>query len=187
MKTKEIQKANFLGKLPDMTLLMLMVFSFGGIFGFIYEELFYRIDLGYFVKRGTTFGPWIPIYGFGAVLILLTANRFRHRPATVFLVSAAVCGLLEYITGLVLLRMGGIRLWDYNTEIWNWGNLGGFVCARSVVFFGFSALLLLYVVCPLLLRLRKTIGTPAFRAIAVGSACLFAFDILISLLIRTGG
>ncbi len=36
---------------------LLMIFTIGGIFGFVYEELFYRIDLGYFVKRGTTVGP----------------------------------------------------------------------------------------------------------------------------------
>ena len=45
--------------------LLLLVFAFGGIFGFIYEEIFYYFDLGEWVKRGTTFGPWIPIYGFG--------------------------------------------------------------------------------------------------------------------------
>ena len=38
-------------------LLLLMVFTTGGIFGFIYELLFYRIDLGHFVKRGITFPP----------------------------------------------------------------------------------------------------------------------------------
>ncbi len=107
----------------------LLVFTFGGIFGFIYEELFYLIDLGYLVKRGTTFGPWIPIYGFGAVLIILTANRLRRIPVAACGVSALICGGLEYITGYVLLHMGGVRLWDYNTEIWNWGNIGGFVCS----------------------------------------------------------
>lgn len=46
-------------------MIILLIFTFGGIFGFIYETFFYRIDLGYFMKRGTTYGPWIPIYGFG--------------------------------------------------------------------------------------------------------------------------
>ena len=50
--------------------LLMLVFAFGGIFGFIYEEIFYRFDLGEWVKRGTTFGPWIPIYGFGGLIIL---------------------------------------------------------------------------------------------------------------------
>ena len=44
-------------------LILIMIFS--GIFGFIYETIFYKIDLGYFIKRGSTFGPWIPIYAFG--------------------------------------------------------------------------------------------------------------------------
>ena len=48
-----------------ISMIMVLIFTFGGIFGFIYETFFYRIDLGYFVKRGTTYGPWIPIYGFG--------------------------------------------------------------------------------------------------------------------------
>ena len=41
--------------------ILMLIFTFGGIFGFIYEEIFYRFDLGEWVKRGTTFGPWIPI------------------------------------------------------------------------------------------------------------------------------
>ena len=47
--------------------MLMLIFAFGGIFGFIYEEIFYRFDLGEWVKRGTTFGPWIPIYGFGGL------------------------------------------------------------------------------------------------------------------------
>ena len=46
---------------------LIMILS--GFFGFIYEMLFYKIDLGYFVKRGSTFGPWIPIYAFGGLLL----------------------------------------------------------------------------------------------------------------------
>ena len=166
---------------------LLLVFTIGGVFGFLYEELFYRIDLGYFVKRGTTFGPWIPIYGFGAVLILLTADRFRRNPAAVFAVSALVCGTLEYITGLALFHAGGIRLWDYNTEIWNWGNVGGFICVRSVAFFGLSALLLLYGVVPVIHYLQKRCAPGTFICLSVAPAALFAGDILLSLLTRWHG
>ena len=64
--------------------MLLLVFAFGGIFGFIYEEIFYRFDLGEWVKRGTTFGPWIPIYGFGGIIMLgltykISISSRQHR------------------------------------------------------------------------------------------------------------
>lgn len=170
-------------KILSRMLPFLVVFTVGGIFGFLYEELFYLIDLGYLVKRGTTFGPWIPIYGFGAVLIMLTANRLRQRPVAAFAVSAIVCGTLEYITGYVLFHAGGVRLWDYNTEIWNWGNISGYICARSVLFFGISALFLLYVLFPLIMRAREKCGQTIFYIVSVVPAFLFAADIVISLIL----
>ncbi len=163
-------------------LILLMVFVLGGIFGFIYEEFFYRIDLGYFVKRGTTFGPWIPIYGFGAVLIILAINREKQHPVKVFLIAAGVSGVLEYFTGYFLLHFLGVRLWDYNTEIWNWMNVGGFICLRSVGFFGISAILLRYVIYP---RCEEFIdhSKPKISKLVVAiPAALFVADILVSLM-----
>ena len=160
----------------------LLVFTFGGIFGFIYEDLFYLVDLGYLVKRGTTFGPWIPIYGFGAVLVVLTTERLRRNPFAVFVVSSLVCGILEFMTGYILYHVRGIRLWDYNIEIWNWGNIGGYICARSILFFGISALFLQYAVYPFFLRMQEKCRRKAFYAVSVVPTLLFATDILISTL-----
>lgn len=160
---------------------LLLVFTFGGIFGFIYEEIFYLIDMGCLVKRGITFGPWIPIYGIGAALIVLTANRLRRHPVAVFVLSTLVCGGLEFIAGYVLFHLFDLRLWDYNTEIWNWGNIGGYICARSVLFFGISALFLVYAVLPLISRMQKKCKESTFYLVSVIPASLFVLDILISL------
>ena len=160
-------------------LLLALIFAFGGIFGFLYEELFYRIDLGCWVKRGSTFGPWIPIYGVGAVLIALTTSRLRRRPCLLFLTSAALCGILEYGTGWVLFHSFHIRLWDYNTEIWNWGNVGGFICLRSVLFFGASALFLQYAVIPVLDALARRCDTTSRHLLALLPGVLFLLDIMI--------
>lgn len=130
--------------------ILLLIFVFGGVFGFFYEELFYYIDLGHLVKRGSTFGPWIQIYGFGAVFIAVTTKKLRQKPWLVFLTSGVVCGVLEYGTGYVFDHCFHIRSWDYNVEIWNWGNIDGYVCARSVLFFAASGLFLQYGIRPLL-------------------------------------
>lgn len=127
-----------------------LIFVLCGIFGFIYEMIFYRIDLGYFVKRGSTFGPWIPIYGVGAVLIYLIAGKFKKKPILVFLISLVVSGLLELISGFILLKVFHLRLWNYYEEILNFGNIGGFVCLRSILTFGLFGLLLIYVIVPII-------------------------------------
>lgn len=161
---------------------LLLLFVIGGVFGFIYEELFYWIDLGYLVKRGTTYGPWIPIYGFGAVIIILAKSRFKDKPWIVFLVSALVSGVIEYLTGYVLLHIFHLRLWDYTTEIWNWCNIGGFVCLRSVIFFGISAFFFQYLIMPLLTKFTEKFSMKQISLIAGIPAALFAGDIIVSLL-----
>ena len=127
-----------------------LIFVLCGIFGFIYEMLFYRIDLGYFVKRGSTFGPWIPIYAFGGLFIYLLVNRFRKKPMVVFLIGILVSGLLELISGFILLNIFHLRLWNYYEEILNFGNIGGFICLRSLLTFGMFGLLLIYAIVPII-------------------------------------
>ncbi len=161
---------------------LLLVFVVGGIFGFIYEEIFYRIDLGYFVKRGTTYGPWIPIYGFGAVAMLLLTGRCRRSPLKVFFYSLSIAGILEFLTGLVLHRALGVRLWDYNVEIWNWLNIGGYICLRSVLFFGVSGLFLGYVIDPLLCHVTEPLEEKKALIVAAVPSSLFVLDILLNLI-----
>ena len=69
----------------DKILKMLLIMVISGIFGFIYETIFYRIDLGYFVKRGDTLGPWLPIYSFGGLLITLICVKDSNNSFEIFL------------------------------------------------------------------------------------------------------
>ncbi|MBQ6303471.1 MAG: putative ABC transporter permease [Clostridiales bacterium] len=164
--------------------MLMLVFAFGGVFGFIYEEIFYRFDLGEWVKRGTTFGPWIPIYGFGALIILGLTFKFRKNPLLVFLFATIASGVLELVTGWVILKFFGVRLWDYNTEILNWGNINGFVCLRSVLFFGISGLFLQFILMPLFGKLEKKMPRKAWLALCYIPACIFILDIVISLICK---
>lgn len=159
--------------------IIIIVMILSSIFGFIYEEIFYRIDLGYFVKRGSTYGPWIPIYFFGGGLITLISYRYRKNPLIVFLINCFVTGILEYGTGYVLNEFFGIRLWDYNTEIWNFGNINGYICLRSIVFFGISSLFLVYLILPNVKKLSEKISEKKMSIISYGLLILFIFDVII--------
>ena len=56
-----------MNKKEENIVLIIQIILISAIFGFIYETIFYRIDLGYFVKRGYTIGPWLPIYATGGL------------------------------------------------------------------------------------------------------------------------
>ncbi len=165
--------------------LILIIGLLSGVFGFIYEMLFYRIDLGYFVKRGSTFGPIIPIYFFGGIFITLFTYNLRKNPLLVLLINSVVTGILEYATGFFFYEFLGTRLWDYNTEIWNWGNINGYICFRSIAFFGISSLALIYLVVPMVLKLRNKINSDkAIQIVATASTIVFALDIILFKLIK---
>lgn len=166
------------------SMIFILIIVFGAIFGFIYEEIFYRIDLGHFVKRGTTFGPWIPIYGIGAAFITIAAYRMRKKPIMVFALACVLCGALEFTAGYLLFHVQGVRLWDYNVEIWNWGNIGGYICLRSVLFFGISGLFLVYAVVPLFRAFASRCSKRLLSVLALVSGSLFLIDVVISDLIK---
>lgn len=160
----------------DKLLKILLIMVISGIFGFIYETIFYRIDFGYFVKRGETLGPWLPIYSFGGLLIVLINANDKKNKYKIFFKSMLVCGILEYICGYIFLEYFNLRLWDYNTEILNFGNINGFICLRSVLFFGISGLLLMYIVIPLIERLSTKISTKKFNTISISLFSMFFID-----------
>ena len=158
-----------------------------GIIGWLYEVIFYYFNGGmkeiYF--RGGNFLPFINIYAYGAILIILFTQKYIKKPLKVFLISMISSGILEYISGFVLFGiLGWNRAWDYNTEILNFGNIQGYVCFRSVLAFGLSGLLLMYVVVPLALKLVKSKHSNLVFYISVIICSIFLADEIYNLIIR---
>ena len=165
--------------LRDTINLYILIMVFSGVCGFLYEELFYLIDLGHLVKRGSSYGPWIPIYMFGGLLITLTAFKFRDNALLVFLLGVVGSGVLEYVTGYVLWEFFHTRLWDYNTEIWNWGNINGYICLRSVLLFGAAGVMLICKVVPFLIRFVESRRGTALSVACSGLFMLWLIDIIV--------
>ena len=140
------------------------VWVISGLFGWVYEFIFYYFNGGMkeFYMQGGNFLPWINIYAIGAFLIIFLTYKYRKNPVIVFVIAVISTGLLEYFSGLVIYEITGNRLWDYNVEILNFGNIGGFICFRSVMFFGLSGLFLMYVLLPIFVDLSKRIPVNVF-------------------------
>lgn len=156
-----------------------MIIVIGGVFGFLYEYLFYFFNGGMkeFYYRGGNFLPWINIYATGSVMIYILTYKYRKNPLKVFLISVISTGLLEYFSGLGIYIIGdGLRYWDYNTEILNFGNINGFVCLRSVMFFGLSALLLMYVIVPFCFHVASKSNRKVFLIATITICSIFLAD-----------
>ena len=159
--------------------ILLFVVVISGFFGWVYEFIFYFFDGGMngFYMQGGNFLPWINIYAIGALVILLTTWRLRKYPWAVFLISVVTTGVLELVAGWLVYAIGnGTRYWDYNTEIWNFGNIGGFVCLRSVLFFGVSALILTYWIVPFCEYLARKMSRKAFLILAISLFSIVMVD-----------
>lgn len=163
-----------------------LIVVISGIFGFIYEFIFYYFNGGMkeFYWRGGNFLPWINIYATGSILIYILTYKHRKSPLKVFFISMISTGILEYFSGLGMYIIGdGFRCWDYNTEILNFGNIGGFVCLRSVLFFGLSSLLLIYVIVPLCFLLAKKLNKKVFLTISITLLSIIMIDEIYNLII----
>ncbi len=159
--------------------LLIIILLVSGIFGFLYEEIFYFIDLGYLVKRGSTYGPWIPIYAFGGLIVTLLAYRYHEKPLFILILSILTTTIIEYATGYILDHYFHTRLWDYNQEIWNYGNINGYICLRSITFFGISCLFLIYGIIPFILKWIKKQNEKNLTILCYTGLTLFLLDILL--------
>ncbi len=165
--------------------ILCLVFVISGVFGWIYEYIFYYFNGGMekFYWRGGNFLPFINIYAIGAIMILFFAFKYRKNPFLVFLISFVSTGILEFFSGLVIYEFFGLRFWDYNTEILNFLNIGGYVCLRSVGFFGLSSLLLMYVIFPFCIWISRNINKRLFLIISISLFSIFFFDEIYNLVI----
>lgn len=169
----------------EMTGIICLIIVISGIFGFLYEFIFYYFNGGMkeFYWRGGNFLPWINIYATGSIMIYIFTYRYRKNPFKVFLISFISTGILEYFSGLGMYIFGdGIRCWDYNQEILNFGNIDGFVCLRSVLFFGISSLLLIYVIVPLCYYLARHMNRKVFLTISITLCSIIMIDELYNLI-----
>lgn len=117
--------------------------------GWLLEVVFCTVKDGKFVNRGFLNGPVCPIYGFGAVAVILTLTPLAGNVPLIFLLGMLVTSLLELVTGFVLEKAFQTRWWDYSNMPFN---IGGYVCLLFSLGWGVACVFLMEILQPLIMR-----------------------------------
>lgn len=97
------------------------IFMVASVAGLIIEVIFRALTQGRFEDRaGLLWGPFSPIYGFGAALMTVALNRFWDKSKLfIFLVSGLIGAAFEYSVSYFLQKAFGIVAWDYSGTFLN--------------------------------------------------------------------
>lgn len=106
--------------------------------GYLWEVIIFLWKDGTFRNRGFLYGPWLPVYGVGAVVFYLLFFKIKNRPVSVFLLSTLVGSGLELLIGWSLDTFWGLRYWDYSDYPYQ---LWGYICLYSALGFGIAGML----------------------------------------------
>ncbi|MCI8352722.1 MAG: putative ABC transporter permease [Clostridia bacterium] len=147
----------------------IIIFS---IIGLIIETIFCYLTTGIIESRkGLIWGPFCPVYGVGATILIILLERYKNNPIKLFIIGSIAGNIIEYILSYILEAIYGIRFWDYSyVDL----NLNGRICIRYSVFWGMLAVILIKAVKPYIDKIINKI--PNLRPLNVGIIILLVID-----------
>lgn len=168
----------------EFIFLLLFYFYTASLCGFLWEVLIFLVREGHFRNRGFLYGPWLPVYGSGAVLLYLLLSGLKRRPIKAFLCSLLIGTSLELLIGWVLDFFWELRYWDYTGSLFCFR---GYICLVSALGIGLAGALWVCLLSSLLakiwFRIPQKISRSGIRILTL----LFLLDCIASLIVPNTG
>lgn len=157
-----------------------LLFFIYSVIGWFVEVTYVYIGTKKFVNRGFLIGPYIPIYGYSALIMALYLTQYKDNPLTVFLLAIFICTLIEYMISFNMEKLFNARWWDYSNSKFN---INGRVCLKNGLGFGFLSLLLIYLINPWLVNLLKNLNPKLLIIMSIMCLVMFVADFITSLIV----
>ncbi len=154
-------------------------------FGWCFESAYVSIKSKRLVNRGFIRGPFLPLYGSGALMMLIVSMPFRDSLVLTYLAGCVGATALEYVTGVVMESLFKVRYWDYSQ---NRFNFQGQICLGSTLAWGGLTILMTHVIHGpverLVLSIPEGILTAVTMLITVGFVADFTLSFKAALELR---
>ena len=154
--------------------LCFLIYSF---IGWCCETVYCSIGSRHFVNRGFLSGPLCPVYGFGALAVILLLEPVKNSLPLVFLLGMVVASALEYVTAWLLEVLFHAKWWDYSTYRFN---IHGRVCLRNSLMFGGLAVIAVMGAQPLVDQILALVPFVAQAVIAAALAVCMTCDCVLT-------
>ena len=155
------------------------IFFLGSLFGVIWETFYCFITQGFFECRwGVIYGPFNPVYGFGAVILTIILNKISHyRDLWIFLICTVIGGAYEYLCSYIQEKFFGTISWNYDNMKFNFNGRTNLLYS---FFWGILGLIWVKEFYPVLKKLINRISIKTLRPLTIILAIYMALNILIS-------
>ena len=127
--------------MQDKIIFYFIIYSF---LGWGLESIYKTIIVRKPVNSGFLYGPFCPMYGIGAVIMLL-ASRLSNNIFIIFLLAVAILTVWEYIVAVVIEKLFKTKYWDYSDLKFNFQ---GRICLKNSIYWGILGVLLIFIIQP---------------------------------------
>lgn len=146
--------------------------------GFIWEIILTLIEHNSISKRGFFYGPWLPIYGIGGVLLYMILHRLKDHHFLCFILSAVIGTTLELTIGIFVNKVFHLRYWDYSDYPFNYA---GYICLLSSLGFGLAGVLWVSYFSSYALNMWNRLSIKKQKVLLILLLLLFSIDCLIAI------
>ena len=120
---------------------LLTYFIIYSFLGWIMESTVRSVCERKIINTGFLNGPCCPIYGIGAIIMLLFLGKFEERPILLIFLSITILTLWEYVVGVLLEKIFHTKYWDYSKQKFNFQ---GRICLVNSICWGILGLIFIY-------------------------------------------
>ena len=146
--------------------------------GWCFESGYATIKQRKLTNRGFLRGPYIPIYAFGAIFVLIITDNFQGSILSVYFSGLIAATVLEYITGYVMEKLFKVKYWDYSDHKFN---LNGYISLSTSIAWGFLSVLLTEVLQVNVYRFVSMLTEHDLKISIAITSTVFFLDLILSI------